>query len=390
MVFANLYGTLVNVDCAGRVYGGLAQSWVRDPVGRTWRFVLRDDVRFWDSTRVTADDVVASLARAGVWSASLGAAGVVIPLEEEPAEEPVRFADLGLAVVRLDPGRVWPVGTGGVAPASDGAEATEGLDLVSPGDSVPVIEVIAGLHRDARELLDERVDIVVTGEPAIADYGNSLDGYDSASLPWTSIYVWVSPAGTPIDPSSPALPVTQFQDAVRAESRPAEAPFWWRDATGCRLEPRTPPADARDLTPRAVAPDGEQAASDLAARLVALARLGPRDAGAEDTAASLPAPLEEVRSEVVAVSLQSGDFERALYAGRDAGYVVELPRLVYAPCKLAARLQARAPWLDLASVVPLVDTRRRLVWRSGTLPMEVDGDGAIRFRQPSAGSGTRP
>ncbi|HSM16043.1 MAG TPA: ABC transporter substrate-binding protein, partial [Gemmatimonadales bacterium] len=63
---------MVNVDCTGRVYRGLAEAWTRDTIEQKWLFVLRSDARFWDGTRLTAEDVVASLAREGVWSASLG------------------------------------------------------------------------------------------------------------------------------------------------------------------------------------------------------------------------------------------------------------------------------------------------------------------------------
>src|SRR5256884_3978118 len=57
-VFAELYETLIRVDCAGRVLPGLAQSW--EGSGDRWTFTLRDDARFWDGAPVTARDVVAA------------------------------------------------------------------------------------------------------------------------------------------------------------------------------------------------------------------------------------------------------------------------------------------------------------------------------------------
>src|SRR2546430_10058685 len=57
-VFAQLYETLIRVDCAGRVLPGLAQSW--EASGDRWTFTLRDDARFWDGAPVTARDVVAA------------------------------------------------------------------------------------------------------------------------------------------------------------------------------------------------------------------------------------------------------------------------------------------------------------------------------------------
>src|SRR2546426_2341990 len=58
LVFAQLYETLIRLDCAGRVLPGLAKAWE----GREdrWVLTLRDDARFWDGAPVTARDVVAS------------------------------------------------------------------------------------------------------------------------------------------------------------------------------------------------------------------------------------------------------------------------------------------------------------------------------------------
>src|SRR6184192_3580667 len=48
-VFAELYETLIRVDCAGRVLTGRA----REASGDRWTFTLRDDARFWDGAPVT-------------------------------------------------------------------------------------------------------------------------------------------------------------------------------------------------------------------------------------------------------------------------------------------------------------------------------------------------
>src|SRR5437868_12126005 len=51
-VFAELYETLIRLDCAGRVLPGLAQSW--EGSGDRWTFTLRDDTRFWVGAPLTA------------------------------------------------------------------------------------------------------------------------------------------------------------------------------------------------------------------------------------------------------------------------------------------------------------------------------------------------
>jgi peptide/nickel transport system substrate-binding protein len=63
LVFAPFFGTLVRVDCDGRMLPGLAQRWSRvEDDGRRWRFTLRDDARFWDGTPVTAGDIASAWA----------------------------------------------------------------------------------------------------------------------------------------------------------------------------------------------------------------------------------------------------------------------------------------------------------------------------------------
>ena len=56
LVFANLYETLVQVDCDGSVRPGLADTWACTADSTTWVFTLRPDARFWDGTRVTSGD----------------------------------------------------------------------------------------------------------------------------------------------------------------------------------------------------------------------------------------------------------------------------------------------------------------------------------------------
>src|SRR5205809_7265844 len=46
-VFAELYETLIRVDCQGRVLPALARSWEQGPDGH-WTVTLRSDARFWD------------------------------------------------------------------------------------------------------------------------------------------------------------------------------------------------------------------------------------------------------------------------------------------------------------------------------------------------------
>src|SRR5438552_3906532 len=84
LVFPQLYETLLQVDCDGRIVPGLARSWSADEAGRRWTFTLRGDARLWDGSPVTAQDVVASWigrhsGSSGLtWSGGLGHAATVI------------------------------------------------------------------------------------------------------------------------------------------------------------------------------------------------------------------------------------------------------------------------------------------------------------------------
>ena len=57
VVFAQLYETLVQVDCTGRTRPGLAERWTCTEDSTVWVFTIREGARFWDGTRVTAEDV---------------------------------------------------------------------------------------------------------------------------------------------------------------------------------------------------------------------------------------------------------------------------------------------------------------------------------------------
>src|SRR6266516_4112608 len=125
LVFPQLYETLLQVDCEGRIVPGLARSWSADEAGRRWTFTLRDEGRFWDGAPVTARDVLASwIARdAGsavlTWPGGLAHAASVIgertftvPLPPSYDSLASLFADAALAVSKSAPDGGWPIGTG--------------------------------------------------------------------------------------------------------------------------------------------------------------------------------------------------------------------------------------------------------------------------------------
>jgi peptide/nickel transport system substrate-binding protein len=62
-VVFNIYDSLVNRDADFKLEPGLATAW-RMPSPNSWRFTLREGVRFHDGSVMTADDVVFSIERA--------------------------------------------------------------------------------------------------------------------------------------------------------------------------------------------------------------------------------------------------------------------------------------------------------------------------------------
>jgi ABC-type transport system substrate-binding protein len=63
-VFRVAYETLINIDCTGGIYTGLATRWHKKDGGRRWEFELREGAEFHDGSPVRASDVADSWRRA--------------------------------------------------------------------------------------------------------------------------------------------------------------------------------------------------------------------------------------------------------------------------------------------------------------------------------------
>src|SRR5437016_4559599 len=191
-VFAQLYETLIRVDCAGRVLPGLAQSW--EASGDRWTFTLRDDARFWDGAPVTARDVVAA------WRArdsALAQSATILSdrtIAVRPPVAPVQpLADPALAVTKRAPGGNWPIGTGGHWVSE--TDATGALTAVPVRrGALAVLRVSSVPAGRARDALDEGSDLVITDDPAVLEYAGTRPGYVDVALDWNRTYVLLAPA----------------------------------------------------------------------------------------------------------------------------------------------------------------------------------------------------
>ncbi|HVH11255.1 MAG TPA: ABC transporter substrate-binding protein [Gemmatimonadales bacterium] len=351
-VFAQLYETLLRVDCAGRVLPGLAASWIG--TADRWTFTLREDARFWDGAPVTARDVVAAWRlRDSAFAQSVAIEGDRV-LSLRPPTVPVQpLADPALAVTKRAPGGGWPIGTGGHWVS----ETTGGIVWAVPlrPGAGPALRVVTALGGRLRDAVDAAVDLVLTDDPAVLAYAATRPGYLDLPLGWSTSYALLAPGR---GERTVAVGAEGLRDAVHLDARPADGSdggsVWVRE-----LGPCEPPGD-RELVaspgarPRVVYDQADRNAADLAARIVALGALGTR---------------------AVAAGLAPGAFAGAVRVGADAAYVFPIRRRVFDVCRATLELP---PWSADGSVAPLLDVRSHAVARRGFPALELDWGGTPR------------
>ena len=329
LVFRQLLETLVRVDCLGNVHPGLAQSWQRDADGKGWIFTPREGASF-------AGNFFLPAARGlGIDSATyLDDRRVHVRLREAADTLPRVFAEPALAVF---------------------------AGLAAPGEPVRRF-VVSGTHGrpsmdfqvvengDPRDALDRGIDLAVTRDPSIVEYVAGRPELETFPLPWSLTYLLLQPAGAPpLQLASDSVRGSLARDAVRAEARPAEPPFWWANQSDC---PGGSDSAEQHLTAsRIVYPRGDAVARGLAERLVALAGSG---------------------SSLRAAALEPAELTAALRDRTERAYVIAVPRASLAPCR------AGSAWPVGASIQPLIDTRATAIVRRGSPPLTVDWDGTVR------------
>jgi hypothetical protein len=203
---------------------------------------------------------------------------------------------------------------------------------------------------DPRDALDRNeVDLLVSRDPRVEEYARRLPGIRVFPLPWDLTYVLVAPS--PGDPPAGGDRSALVRDAVSADARGAEPPFWWTAPGACvATRPSREPAAAIRF------PSHDPIARGLAERFVALLSLG-----------TAPPWLAQVVGPVG----RSG--VRALPASGStpsAGLVVPYPRAAPSICDSTR-------WSG--SAVPLIDSRAFVVVRSNVPPFEILADGSIHF-----------
>jgi hypothetical protein len=264
---------------------------------------------------------------------------------------------------------------------------------------------------DARVPLDAGADVVVSSDPAVIAYARALPDFAIMPLPWSRTYVLAAAEaaawGAEAPPTAPREALEGLaRGAVRAEARPAEGPFWWREA-GCEGAGAPPPTSATGpsradpLDPahrsfaRIVYPSGDAVAQGIAERLVALTGRGSAVPAWLVTAVfelpSAPGPT-------VAAGLDPTALDRAVRRGDALAFVVPVPRAPGGPCT-SALLAGEDPVAGAVlsptagmRITPLMDVRSSLILRRGVAGIAIDGDGTLRFLPAggAAGVGRRP
>ena len=227
-------------------------------------------------------------------------------------------------------------------------------------DSLPDLSPVV-LRRpasgDLRDAIEGDADVLRSGDPTLVQYARTRDAFVVHALPWNRTYLLIIPEGregfrTLIEGDTAAFRAALARDAVPAEARAAEPPYWWDQLRYC------PPADAFPR-PRPAGPGGGKAVVAAEADTVARA-LASRFVGLS----SDPAALRIVVPEPL--------MGRLLRSGSAEAFVVSVPRTPTLPCLEVAL------WPPGAAIVPLVDTRMTAIARKGVPPLTVDYDGTLR------------
>jgi hypothetical protein len=398
LLFRQLYETLVHVDCGGRVTAGLGSSWRFDAATGAWIVTLRDNARFSDDSPVTANDVIGSwkirsdgealrpevrsLVRSVV---ALDDRTLEITLENTQADAPMALGHTDLAVARRSAGSPWPLGTrrASVLPGGRPSNGVSEITVIrlpedpapDASNKLPSIRFLISPGRDARDLLDAGADLVVTRDPTALSYAATLSGLVSVPLGWGRTYALAAPRR-----SREARPLAAEErqalahDAVRGEARGSAMTFGGEALANCGLASPQPNASTVSLTPRVVYDGNDNAARDLAERLVGLARAsGPGATAVLDALL----PDRPNRNYQRATGLTGAALATARRSGSDAAYILAVEPQPLDPCREMKVLVNLMGWIDPQTMVPLVDTRMRAIVRRGRSGATVDWDGGL-------------
>ena len=368
-VYRQLYETLVRIDCAGFVRPGVAATWSSSDAGRVWQFRLRPRTAFWDGAPLTASAIAATWSASPLFTSVTASNESTLRVElQTPRSDAQFFAQPGLAVVRRDSSAPWPVGTGPYRPLE---ASVNSVRLVSrDGNTLEFKSFV-----DARRALDAGVDALVTADVAALDYARALPAYTLTAAPWSRTYALVTRGETAdtLMPPTDAM-IALARDAVRADTRPAMAPFAWRDPQ-CTVTLSVSPSAT--LHGRAIGyPRGDATARAIAERLIALAWPASRAPAWLSAALYGGVPASTPPS---ALALEPAALREAIRKGDLLALVAPLPRA----CAALTTADSITTMLvgSQFRITPLLDARDYFIHHSTVGPVTIDGDGALRLAE---------
>ena len=412
-MFAQVYETLVRVDCEDRLVAGLAERWTSDSASGLWTLTLRSDATFSDGSPVTTDDVVASWReRRSSPRAYRDPAGPAVDLitVEGPrrisvhirgphTDGPRVLADPAFAVHRTSSDADTRLGTGvyaaprvpDAAPlTSPGAPVT--LTPRTPG-SVPVVVVRSTPSADARDAIDAGADLLVTADRRVTEYVALRPELRTNPLPADRAYVLLATlrasaaAGRDtVDHAGwSALRSSLMRDVIRTPPT-VRGDDWWgaRDATDVCTDAGTIPAPTRASIPAPTRPRrlihaaSDRVAGEIAQRLVALATYEARS-GEIALSALMPEWFERTDIPLTAMGVSDGDLELALAQGRELGFLVSLPRRSLDPCRTWRGLVAAVPWIRPGLLILSAESGPVLVRSADAPALVVDWANTLRI-----------
>jgi hypothetical protein len=388
VVYRHLYEPLVRVTCDGQVLPALAESWGTDNGGRSWTFTLRTNLRFWDGSPVTPQDVITSWAGyetpelyvpwAGILRARVVDERRLAVYLANPRADSIEFprvlGDPGLALAAKTKKSPWALGTGPYRPSfeDEGSLTAETWDsgVRKPPGAPGAIEFRGVRSKGARDLLDRGVDVLITDDPSVLEYAGSRR-YSDTPLAWDRTYVLFVPVPERFEPPLEG-PTDGFlepiaREAVGVEARVSAAVRSWHVEacpSGTSLG-----VDLERQARRVVYSSEDETARELAHRLVTYA--GAPGQGGDWLVAAFRQPAG-AGSFPFAVGLEPAAWTRALERGDETAYVLGLSALPFRVCSPPAR--PAGAWF------PLIDARTHIAVREGIGGIYADADGIPHIR----------
>nr|MEE4270003.1 ABC transporter substrate-binding protein [Candidatus Krumholzibacteria bacterium] len=362
LIFAQLYETLVNVDCAGNIQPGLADHWACTNDSTVWVFTLRADARLWDGTRVTPEvikqawtanqDCPRQRQAASPWSwfsaraktvTILDGRRLAIQLPEPQATFPVLLSHPATAIALTRPGWQWPVGSGPVRlRAATPAVLPQIICRPNPHhpDAPRWEQMVFDLHpgQDPRDLVSSQFDLLLVRDLDSLRFFQQTPDFETHRLPWDQVYLLViSPdlaaqasrwtaAAQRLDPATDLTTVSaqRWPAIILPDGPPVDCPQLAGPVAMSRSARREWNLPAQQLDGRTlVYCTDDHVAQEMAHRLMALA----------DDQARL-------------VSLEAPAAAFSLEWQMAGAHLVRLDQAFASRCLQAAMLMGKAAWLQ--------------------------------------------